>query len=67
MIYTEEVVIYSTFVMSYMTLYINIDIIMKHPKEQINYMIFPGTLLSCYLATHMTLDILGIYKTESSH
>jgi len=67
MIYTEEVVIYSTFLMSYLTLYINIDIIMKHPKEQINYMIFPGTLLSCYLATNMALDIFGLYKKEASH
>jgi hypothetical protein len=62
MTYIEEIITYSFCAFSYDILFINIDITMKHPKDPLNYMVLPATVLSCYLATSMTLDVLGIYK-----
>jgi hypothetical protein len=66
MIYIEEAVIYYAFAISYGSLFLNIDVIMKHTKVPLNYMVLPATVLSCYLATSMTLDVLGICKKEPS-
>lgn len=58
----EKIITYSFCAFSYDILFINIDIIMKHPKDPLNYMVLPATVFSCYLGTCMTLDALGIYK-----